>query len=322
MEQRKPYYQVIDGIPRSPSFCPELLRAALEFCAQKDDVLITAFPKSGTHWMLYITQLILKKGQPVSGLEEFTHNMRLLGIVQIDGWKPNLPLRLFATHFPLRKDTMNPDAKYVYVAQNPWDLCVSDFHHVTTFDVFRFRDGTFEEFFDAFLDGDCAGQGNYFDHVVSAYALKDESNVFFVTYEELKADAREVILRLAHFLADEYGNIFEQDAELLQKLVSRCSSENMKRTLAPNTFKDIDPEWRNATERIMAAKSETLVESDKQFSYVRNGNVGGWQPYFSRDQLLRLEARIKKVERHSSVMNLWKDVREAALRQIGMKENK
>ncbi|KAH8029459.1 hypothetical protein HPB51_000555 [Rhipicephalus microplus] len=167
MEQRKPYYQVIDGIPRSPSFCPELLRAALEFCAQKDDVLITAFPKSGTHWMLYITQLILKKGQPVSGLEEFTHNMRLLGIVQIDGWKPNLPLRLFATHFPLRKDTMNPDAKYVYVAQNPWDLCVSDFHHVTTFDVFRFRDGTFEEFFDAFLDGDCAGQGNYFDHVLS-----------------------------------------------------------------------------------------------------------------------------------------------------------
>ncbi|KAL3257038.1 hypothetical protein MRX96_046545 [Rhipicephalus microplus] len=85
--------------------------------------------------------------------------MRMLGVVQIDWWKPSLPLCLFATHLPLRKDSMNQDAKYVYVARNPWDMCVSDFHHTSSLDVYRFRSGTFEEFFDAFLEGDCAGNG-------------------------------------------------------------------------------------------------------------------------------------------------------------------
>ncbi|KAL1443287.1 hypothetical protein MTO96_046024 [Rhipicephalus appendiculatus] len=97
----------------------------------------------------------------------------------------------------------------------------------------------------------------------------------------------------------------------------------MKRVLAPTTFKDIDPEWRNATVRIMAAKrAGPLAESEKQFSYVRDGNVGGWQPYFSLDQLRRLEERIKELERHSSVMDLWKDIREAAQGLIGVDENK
>ncbi|KAL1472672.1 hypothetical protein MTO96_039178, partial [Rhipicephalus appendiculatus] len=263
MERRKPYAQVIDGISRSPAFCPEFLRAALEFRAQKGDLLLTTYPKSGTYWMLYITMLILKKGEPVSGSEEFTRNMRMLGVVRIDGWKSSLPLRLLASHLPLRKDVMNQDAKYVYVARNPWDLCVSDFHHVTILGVYRFHGGTFEEFFDAFLEGDCAGQGSYFDHVASAYALRDEPNVFFVTYEELKADTRGVVLRLARFLADEYGDTLEQHEELLQEIINRSAADNMKRILAPVDLEDVDPQWRDAAERLMAATNGPLTENDK-----------------------------------------------------------
>ncbi|KAH6946644.1 hypothetical protein HPB50_014367 [Hyalomma asiaticum] len=322
MARRKPYAQVIDGISRSPSFCPELLRAALKFRANKGDLVVTTFPKSGTHWMLYITQLILKGDEPVSGFEEFTRNMRMLGIVQFEGWKPTLPMRLFASHLPLRKDVMNQDAKYVYVARNPWNLCVSDFHQVTAFDVYRFRDGTFEEFFDAFLEGDCAGQGSYFDHVASAYALRDEPNVFFVTYEELKSDTRGVVLRLARFLGEDYGEKLEKNEGRLRELVDRCANGSMKRVLAPVNRDIMDPDWRNAAARIVAAKSSVSAETHNQFSYVRNGNVGGWQPYFSRDQLQRLEAKLKQLEEHSRVMDLWRDTREEALRLIAVNENK
>ncbi|XP_050022726.1 sulfotransferase 1B1-like [Dermacentor andersoni] len=316
MSKRKPYAQIIDGIPRSPNCDPDLLRAALEFRAQKGDLVLSTYPKSGTHWMMYIIQLILKEGEPVSSFDEFMHNLRVLGVVEFDTWKPTLPLRLFATHLPLSTTTMNKDAKYVYVARNPWDLCVSSFHMITTFDIYRFRDGTFEELFDAFLEGDCAGQGSYFDHVASGYALRDQPNLFFVTYEELKTDTRSVILRLARFLGDDYGDKLEKQEELMQDIVDRCASENMKHILAPESQGHADRDWYNETERSMSANSRISVENSKQFSYVRKGDVGGWQRYFTRDQLRRLEARIKQLEEHSRVMDLWMDTRAAALKII------
>ncbi|XP_049527823.1 sulfotransferase ssu-1-like [Dermacentor silvarum] len=316
MSRRKPYAQIIDGIPRSPNYDPDLLRAALEFKAQKGDLVLSTYPKSGTHWMLYITQLILKGGEPVSGYSEFIRNIRVLGVVGFDAWTPSLPLRLFSTHLPLGSTTMNKDAKYVYVARNPWDLCVSSYHMIKKLGIYRFRDGTFEELFDAFLEGDCAGQGSYFDHVASGYALRDQPNLFFVTYEELKRDTRSVILRLARFLGDDYGDKLEKDEELLQEIVDRCGSDNMKRDLEPESKEHTDPDWYKATARIIAANSRIFLEDAKQFSIVRKGDVGDWQGYFTRDQLWRLEARIKQLEEHSCVMDLWKDTRAAALKFI------
>ncbi|KAH7977600.1 hypothetical protein HPB49_002947 [Dermacentor silvarum] len=316
MSKRKPYAQVIDGIPRSPNYDPDLLRAALEFRAQKGDLVLSTYPKSGTHWMVYITQLILKGGEPVSGFDEFLGNMRILGVVGFDAYRPSLPLRLFATHLSLKNTVMNKDAKYVYLARNPWDLCVSLYHMITKFDIYRFHDGTFAELFDAFLEGDCAGQGSYFDHVASGYALRDQPNVFFVTYEELKTDTRSVILRLARFLGDDYGDKLEKHEELLQEIVDRCANDSMKRILAPESQQHTDPDWHNATVRIIAANSRKIVESNKEFSYVRKGDVGGWQGYFTQDQLRRFEARIKQLEEHSCVMNLWMDTRAAALKII------
>ncbi|XP_070384637.1 sulfotransferase 1B1-like [Dermacentor albipictus] len=316
MSRRKPYTQIIDGIPRSPNCDPDLLRAALEFRAQKGDLVLSTYPKSGTHWMMCIIRLILKGGEPVSGFDELMHNLRVLRVVEFNAWKPTLPLRLFATHLPLNTTTMNKHAKYIYVARNPWDLCVSSFHMITTFDIYHFRDGTFQELFDAFLEGDCAGQGSYFDHVASGYALRDQPNLFFVTYEELETDTGSVILRLARFLGDGYGDELEKQEELLQDIVDRCASDNMKHILTPESQGHADSDWYNATERIMSANSRIFVENSKQFSYVRMGDVGGWRRYFTRDQLRRLEAKIKQLEEHSRVMDLWMDTRAAALKII------
>ncbi|XP_077534754.1 sulfotransferase 2B1-like [Haemaphysalis longicornis] len=149
--------------------------------------------------------------------------MRYLGIVDFKGWKPSLPLRIFSTHQPPQTVTVSEEAKYVYVARNPWDVCVSFFRMATSLNKYRFQDGTFDEFFEAFLEGDCAGH-NYFDHVVSGYALRNEPNVFFVTYEELMADTRGTVLRLARFLGESYATELEQDEGMLQKLLERCSA--------------------------------------------------------------------------------------------------
>uniref|UniRef100_A0A1S4LGF3 Sulfotransferase domain-containing protein n=2 Tax=Ixodes scapularis TaxID=6945 RepID=A0A1S4LGF3_IXOSC len=112
--------------------------------------------------------------------------------------------RLLRTHLPMNRMRFSDEAKYVYVARNPWDCCVSDFHVTKDFPVFEFEKGKFEDFLDAFLRGQ-AGFGDYFDHVVSGYARKDCLNVLFLTYEEIQKNKTDVILRLANFLGDAYG---------------------------------------------------------------------------------------------------------------------
>ncbi|KAL1479387.1 hypothetical protein MTO96_051887 [Rhipicephalus appendiculatus] len=196
---RGPYYQVIDGVPKCALLDPDIYRESLSFRPVKGDLVQSSFPKSGTHWVQYITQLILKGGEPVHSFDEFACNTHALEYSRHDEWKPTLPMRLFFTHQVLCPDSMTEDAKYVYVARNPWDVCVSLYHATTELNVWRFQDGTFDELFDAFLETDI-GYGSYFDHVASGYALKDRPNVFFMTYEELKRDTRGMVLRLAHFL--------------------------------------------------------------------------------------------------------------------------
>ncbi|KAH8042784.1 hypothetical protein HPB51_025836 [Rhipicephalus microplus] len=133
--------------------------------------------------------------------EEFGKEWRFLEYMDSIDFRSSLPLRTFATHLALNKCTMTTEGKYVYIARNPWDVCVSFFHMVTNMSIYEYRNGTFEDFVDTFVS-DNFGYGDYFEHVAAGYALREEPNVFFVTYEELKRNTREVVLRLAFFLGD------------------------------------------------------------------------------------------------------------------------
>ncbi|KAL1471570.1 hypothetical protein MTO96_039876 [Rhipicephalus appendiculatus] len=99
-------------------------------------------------------------------------------------WRPKAGSRHCPSGYSPRtslsqRDTMNPEAKYVYVARNPWDTCVSFYHMATSLSMFKFHDGTFDEFLDAFLRGDF-GYGDYFDHVASGYALRKRTQLPFL----------------------------------------------------------------------------------------------------------------------------------------------
>ncbi|XP_075746948.1 sulfotransferase 1A1 isoform X2 [Rhipicephalus microplus] len=161
----KPYYQIIDGVPRCPFMTAESLRQGLGFVACKGDLLQVSYPRSGTHWVQYITQLILKEGEPVDTYEQFMEGAKFIEYFSgIDDCKPGTLVRTLCTHLPLRKEKLNPEAKYVYVARNPWDVCVSLYHHERNISAFRFEEGAFDDFLEVFLTGEL-GYGFYFDHV-------------------------------------------------------------------------------------------------------------------------------------------------------------
>lgn len=312
MGTRRPQTQIIDGVRRCLWLDPEIYRTNLAFRASSGDIVQCSFPKSGTHWVQFIIQMILKGGEPITTYVEFLQNMRFIEYVKAEQWTPTLPARCYLTHVPLRAETMNSDAKYVYVARNPWDVCVSLFHQVTNMSVYQFQDGTFDEFVEAFLDGD-AGYGSYFDHLASGYRLKDEPNVFFLTYEELKADTKGAILRLARFLGDEYGSVLEKNEELLQKILEWSTSERMRKIAVMDLQLLRTPEWAEQYGRVTASCKEGYEGDSTKYGVVRKAKVGDWKQHFTAQQLSRFEKKIRDEGDNASFMQLWKDIREEAI---------
>ncbi|KAH9378037.1 hypothetical protein HPB48_009847 [Haemaphysalis longicornis] len=314
MAKRRPFAQDIDGALADPHVDPDLFREALKFRAERGDIVQFSYPKAGTHWVIYIMQLILKRGEPVRSYEEFVADMRYLGIMDFKYWQPSLPMRIFQTHQRPQKNMMTDEGKYVYVARNPWDVCVSLFHMTTNLCKYRFQDGTFDDFFESFIEGGCGGAGSYFNHVALGYALRNEPNVFFTTYEELTADTRTTVLKLSRFLGESYARELEQDDELLEKLLDRCTANTMRSLLVADFSGNSNKgDWYDTMRRIDISCKEGHEGDGKKYGLIRKAVVGDWKNYFSSEQLRRLEAKIREEEKNSSFMSIWKDIREEAL---------
>ncbi|KAH6932145.1 hypothetical protein HPB50_003048 [Hyalomma asiaticum] len=313
MPLRSPYYQVIDGVRRSAVVQPHILRKALRFTPAKGDILQMSYPKCGTHWMQYLTLLVLNEGRPIRSYHEFVTSGRSLEFAGIEDWKPHngereLPYRALLTHLdPPKKEDLNVDAKYVYVARNPWDCCVSFYHHASNLSPFRFHDGTFDEFLDSFLRGDF-GYGDYFDHLLAGYALRGEPNVLFVTYEQLKRDTRSVVLKLAHFLDERYGRALETDECLLRTLLERSTAEHMRGVLILDLASKENPAM-NGLLKGREVYANVGYQGDKsKYSFVRKGVIGGWRQHFTKTQLQKMDTKVTEKTSGSGVMDLWKDI--------------
>lgn len=313
MSGRRPYRQVIDGVPRCPLVIPEIFRKGLSFRAAKGDVVQSSYPKSGTHWVQYLTQLILNGGQSINSYDDFTRNHRAIEYVDTEGWVSSMPVRLFTTHLPLSRDTMNKEAKYVYVARNPWDVCVSQFRMTKDLNVAKFDDGTFEEFFEPFVEGDL-GYGSYFDHVASAYALKDEQNVFFVTYEELKKDTRGTVLRLASFLGESYHTALLKDSQMLQNILELSKPERMRNVIVLNLSGNETQEWNKLFDKRKITSKEGYAGDKSKYALVKEAKVGGWKAYFTPELLARFEKKVLQEGDRASFMKLWDDIRKEAFK--------
>ncbi|XP_077511691.1 amine sulfotransferase-like [Amblyomma americanum] len=311
MSGRRPYRQVIDGVPRCPFLDPEIFRKNYSFRAAKDDIVQCTYPKSGTNWMQYIIQLIVKGGVQMN-FADITRDLRSIEYTDFADWKPTLPVRLFTTHLPLRRETMNEEAKYIYVARNPWDVCVSMFRMVTDLSLYRFEDGKLEDFFEAFIESDL-GYGDYFDHVASGYALKDEPNVFFTTYEELKMDTRSTVLRLAHFLGEDYGRALEENERFLQNVLEYSKAENMRKNYTIEFSGNSVPEWNNAMTRNKMTSKHGCEGDQNKFAIVKEARVGSWKDYLTPEMLVRFENKIQEKGDKASFIKLWEDIHEEAI---------
>ena len=228
-------WQEIDGIFYPSYIIPERLEKLKTFPLRPDDIFVCTYPKGGSHWVSFIVQLILnngveKKDVPFNhmfpwleapGLPESFNLCKMEDIERL----PNP--RCFFSHAYYSKMPGGPPsdspARYIYVARNPKDTFVSYYHFHVKVQKHLVFDRTWDQFFDEYIKGRVFF-GSWWDHIPEWWSHRDEKNVLFLKYEDLKKDLPKYVETMANFLGYNLGQ------DIITKIASMCSFNEMKTT--------------------------------------------------------------------------------------------
>ncbi|KAG0445409.1 hypothetical protein HPB47_015693 [Ixodes persulcatus] len=195
-------YRYVEGLYNSVYFIDENLRSALQYRPQPNDLFIVSYPKCGTTWLQYLVYNIFTEGVPPKDMEEFLARSVFLEYTGAQSVEKMCRPGSIKTHFPFSRHKYSKQAKYLYIARNPYDCCVSFYYHTKSFPAYFFENGTFSEFFDMFLQGK-VDNGDYFNNLLSWYDHRHDPNVLFLTYECLKRDTESWVIKIADFIGKE-----------------------------------------------------------------------------------------------------------------------
>lgn len=305
-------YHDVDGVFLAKHFREEHVRSLLSYTPQKGDLFIVSYPKCGTTWMQHIVYNILTNAVASEDKLDFVLRMPFLerqgSEAALFGRKPGA----LKTHLPFGKIPFSEDARYVYITRNPYDCCVSYYHHTRNLPALQFANGTFDEYFDRFLVGN-VGFGDYFDHLLSWYEQRHLPNVLLLTYEDLKRETRSSVMKVAGFMGKEYLTKLEEDPSVFDNVLNMCSVKRMREKINPvrrapdekylANFKrkDVDFRLRKGLE-----EWRIFLQTPMTGDFVRKGEVGDWRNYFSMDKIEKMKERIAYKTAGTDVMSLWK----------------
>ncbi|CAN7938707.1 unnamed protein product [Ixodes hexagonus] len=311
---RKEVYRDVCGMYLSPGFHEVCVRSALNYKPRPGDVFIVSYPKCGTTWMQHIVYNILNGHAPPSSMMEFSKQMPFLEFQGADSARDMPRPGAIKTHMPFHLQPLSTSAKYIYICRNPYDCCVSFFYHTRRVPEYEFQEGTFDKFLDMFIEGK-VDFGDYFDNLLSWYEHRNDSNVLFLTYEDLKKDTASWVLKIASFLGNQYGEKLRRSQEALNDILKRTRFETMKRAVDEATksfYHEIESTPENEkplwAKLIKDAIGECTMQKPKIGDFMRQGVVGDWKNHFTVTDVRRLKELIATKTGGSGVMTLWRDI--------------
>lgn len=294
----RPHYQAINGIRCASYFSPDCFKEALNYMPKPSDIFIDTYPKCGTTWMQSIASYILRKGKELENPRDFFKLSPFIDCLGNQG--VNLMPRpgVIKTHLPYTHVHYSADAKYIIVMRNPKDCCVSLFYHTKTNVGYNYWEAKFNDFFELFMAGEVE-YNDYFDHIMSWYPHLKNSNMFFTTYEDMKKDTKDIVLRLAKFLGQEYSEAIEKDNKILNNILNFSSLEYMKKHISPFHHSTIeseeqldDPNMLNGTKYSVRYRLSLNSPSKEKLQFVRKGIVGDWKNHLSEEQSERVNKKL------------------------------
>ncbi|XP_069108134.1 sulfotransferase 1B1-like isoform X2 [Argopecten irradians] len=244
------YYDGIHFPTLVPGDVKDHLNAVKNLKHRECDILLGAFPKSGTHWafdVLYMLQ---------TGKAEYSFDK----IIALD-FEPTEKFdaldspRVLVTHFypqHIPKYMVDEKCKIVYIYRNPKDTAVSAHLFLQRFDMVGFLgyDGEWEQYLELFTKKHVY-YNSWFDHVKSWMEFKKTNPhlpILFMSYEDMKRDLRSCVQVIAEHLGS------KQDPEFLDQVADKCQFSPMSKAKT-------------------ADKTETAMSKDGSNPFYRKENL-------------------------------------------------
>ncbi|KAJ8040137.1 Sulfotransferase family cytosolic 1B member 1 [Holothuria leucospilota] len=260
-----------EGVTFNTSMPPEIIVGVRDWNTRQEDIFISTYPKSGTHWMYEIVLLILADGysEKIDRSQMISHMIEMMyppdltrPIYEIFDEKgsPRVILSHLPWQFLPKQLTEQKKGKVIYVTRNPNDILASMSRFILASSGKEKDEIIWKYLINTFLTGD-ASYGSWFDHVERYWEQRNQGNVFFTSYEQLKKDFRSVVKPLSKFL----GHELDEDA--LDRVEEKSSVKAMKKT-----YDDI--------ERNIPGGAE-MVKAMGKNSFIQKGVIGSWKDYFT-----------------------------------------
>ncbi|CAH0554475.1 unnamed protein product [Brassicogethes aeneus] len=277
-----------------PPFFASDAKRIIDAPVRDDDVWLISFPRTGSTWCQEMIWLISNNldfetaqntpqqfRAPLiemsTVLFEFAESIKdLLSTSNAIDFVENMPSpRFIKSHLPLQLlpyqlDKVKP--KVIYTLRNPKDMCVSYYHHCQ---MFHNLSMPFEVFADFFLN-DALPMGSVWNHYLSFWNKRHETNVLVLKYEEMKKNIRGTLRKIA---------------DHLEKPLSDSDMDRLCEFLTVNKMRE--NKGCNLQDFIDKKNGENYYKRTGEH-FIRKGIVGDWKNYMSHELSERFDKWIEE----------------------------
>ncbi|KAL8613776.1 hypothetical protein ACOMHN_029633 [Nucella lapillus] len=233
-----------------------------------DDILVLAYPKSGTHFLWEVTCML------VAGKAEYEKRSKVFSMMEampFEDFDSAPSPRILNTHLPIRflpQQIKEKKVKVINVYRNVKDVLVSSYFHYKQISGSRIE--TLEDLEGPLISGP-AVYGTYIDYMKQMWDYREKNPdvpVFTLSFEDMKEDPEKMVGKLAKFLG------VDASPEMCADIAQATSFSKMKE----------------------ADKSKKYPDNIAKQEIYRRGEVGDWKNYMTVAQSERLEAAITQLQ--------------------------